>query len=164
MHFSAYVFKSERTVAALLITGLGAKSSGFSVPISLTKIAVLSSIHTSPNQIMIEISEVHSDWVNLSRQGILDFPSSLAALMDPPKYRPVQVPVSLPLSSSNPKGRWIIAGPGTYADLSLSMLSCRIPINNIADFFFLFNFIGLPERDRMYPFRNRIDCESLRQN
>ena len=93
MNLSAFVFKSEQTVAAISITGLGAKSCGVYRPISLKKIAVLSSMYTSLNQMMIGLSEVPSNWIKLSRLGVPDFPSSLAALVDPPTSPPMQVPI-----------------------------------------------------------------------
>ena len=116
MNLSAFVFKSEQTVAAISITGLGAKSCGVYRPISLKKIAVLSSMYTSLNQMMIGLSEVPSNWIKLSRLGVPDFPSSLSALVDPPTSLPVRVPVSLLSSSSNPRRIWVIGVPGTNID------------------------------------------------
>ena len=69
------------------------------------------------------LSEVPSDWSNLSRQGVLDFPLSLAALVDPSTSPTVQVHVSLPSLSSNPRRLWVIDVPGTNVDLSLSPFS-----------------------------------------
>ena len=144
MYFSAYVFKSERTVAALSITGLGEKSCGVYIPISLTKSAVLSSMYTSPNQLMIGLSEVPSDWSNLSRKGVLDFPLSLVALVDPPTSPHVQVTVSLPSLPLNLRRCWLIGVPGNDIDLSLSPLSCRRLVNYPASLLFLFIFLGIP--------------------
>ena len=151
-------------MAALSITGLGAESCGVSVPISLIKIAVLSSMYTSPNQLMIGLSEVCSSWINLSRWGVPIYPiiiSSARGSSYISSRASSCITAFIIIESKTPLGNW---RTWYLCFLFIVIIPCRIPINDPAALFSLFPFPGLPTRGQISPFVNHIDCGILRQN